>query len=236
MKQALPKFEHSAPRKPHHALLQHAQPQFGSEVQHAKVDNTAPMTKEKMTFMQPAVGKLLHCAWTVDPTMLHAVNDISLSAAKGTEATLDGTMHSLNCAHSDPNTKVICRAGDTILFMGSDAAHLVAPEAQSHAGGCQHLSNKEGTLFNGPVLILANAIKNVTASATEAELGALFVNAQEAVAPRNCLDAMGHPQPAAPLKTDDNAANGTLNNAMKQKRSKAIDVRFHWLCDQAQQG
>jgi hypothetical protein len=85
-------------------------------------------------------------------------------------------------------------------------------------------------------MVLAKVIKNVMASAAEAELGALFMNGQEAVALRNCIEAMGHPQPATPLKTDNSTASGILNNTMKQKRSKAIDVRFYWLRDRAQQG
>ena len=74
------------------------------------------------------------------------------------------------------------------------------------------------------------------ASATEAELAALFMNGQEAVALRNCLQAMGYEQPATPLKTDNNTANGIINNTMKQKCSKAIDVRFYWLRDRTKQG
>jgi hypothetical protein len=62
------------------------------------------------------------------------------------------------------------------------------------------------------------------------------MNAQEAVGLRNCLEAMGFPQPATPLKTDNNTANGIINNTMKQKRSKAIDVRFYWLRDRVKQG
>jgi ribosomal protein L11 methyltransferase len=52
----------------------------------------------------------------------------------------------------------------------------------------------------------------------------------------DCLEAMGFPQPATPIKTDNAAAQGILNNTMKQKRSKAINVRFYWLRDRAQQG
>jgi hypothetical protein len=168
--------------------------------------------------------------------MLHAINDISLSATKGTEATMDATIYLLNYASTHPDTEIIYRASDMILHVDSDAAYLVAPEARSRAGGYHYLSNKEGTLFNGPVLILAKVIKNVMASATEAEVGALFMNAQEAVALRNCLEAMGFPQPATPMKTDNSTADGIINNTIKQKRSKAIDVRFYWLRDRAQQG
>ena len=83
-----------------------------------------------MTFMQPAVGKLLHCAWTVDPTMLHAVNDISPSASKkGTEETFKATVHLRNCASTHPDAEIICRASDVIPQVDGDAAQLVAPEA-----------------------------------------------------------------------------------------------------------
>ena len=85
-------------------------------------------------------------------------------------------------------------------------------------------------------MVLAKVIKNVMASATEAELGALYMNGQEAVGLCNCLKAMGFPQPETPLKTDNNTANGIINNTMKQKRSKAIDVRFYWLLDRVRQG
>ena len=150
--------------------------------------------------------------------------------------TLDATMYLLNYAHTYPDAELIYRKSDMILHVDSDAAYLVAPEARSRAGGYQYLSNKEGTLFNGPILTIAKVMKNVMASATEEELKALFMNAQEATVLRNCLEAMGHPQPATPMRTDNNTTNGIINNTMKQKRSKAIDVRFYWIRDRVKQG
>ena len=122
------------------------------------------------------------------------------------------------------------------LHVDGNVACPVAPKAKSRAGDCHCLSGKDGTLFNGPILALAKAIENVMASATEAELGAPFMNAQEAAAVQNCLEAMGHTQPATPFKTDNDTANGVINNTVKQKRSKAVDVRFCWLHDRTQQG
>ena len=236
VRQALLEFEHSAPRTPRHAPSRYVPPSYGAKVQYAKVDDTVRVGPKEITFIQKVIGKLLYYARAVDPTMLHALNDIALSASKGTEATLGATTHLLNYAHTHPDSEIIYRASDMVLRVDSDAAYLVAPEARSRAGGYQYLSNESGTLFNGPVLVLAKVIKNVMSSATEAELGALFMNAQEAVGLRNCLEAMGHPQPATPLKTDNSTANGIVNNTMKQKRSKAIDVRFYWLRDRTQQG
>jgi hypothetical protein len=44
------------------------------------------------------------------------------------------------------------------------------------------------------------------------------------------------PQPPTALQTDNKVAEGILNNTVKQKRSKAIDMRFYWLQDRIQQG
>ena len=106
-KQTLMVFEHWAARTPHHAPSRHTPPQFGLRVQFVKVDESAPSSKDEMTFAQKVVGKLLHCARAVNPTMLHAINDTSTSAAAGTEATLDAMLCLLNCAHTNPNAEAI---------------------------------------------------------------------------------------------------------------------------------
>jgi hypothetical protein len=66
-------------------------------------------------------------------------------------------------------------------------------------------------------------------SAAEAELGALFINAKEAVYLRQILIEMGHPQPKTPIQTDNTTAEGVINNKIQPKRTKAMDMRFHWL-------
>ena len=68
-----------------------------------------------------------------------------------------------------------------ILQVDSDAAYLVRPEAPSQAGGYHYLGNQAKTQFNGPILVLAKTSKSVMASAAEAEVGALYMNAQEVV-------------------------------------------------------
>jgi hypothetical protein len=71
---------------------------------------------------------------------------------------------------------------------------------------------------------------------SEAELvGAAFTNAQKAVPMRQALHDMGHPQPPTPLKTDNSTAHGILTSLVKQKRSKAFDMRFYWLKDRINQ-
>jgi hypothetical protein len=42
---------------------------------------------------------------------------------------------------------------------------------------------------------------------------------------------LGHIQTATPLRTDNSTAFGILNEKIKQKISKAMDMRYHWLTD-----
>ena len=74
-------------------------------------------------------------------------------------------------------------------------------------------------------------MREVLSSAAEAELGALFHNGKEACPLRIALEEMGHPQPATPMATDNNTASGIATDTVKQKRSKAIDMRFYWIRD-----
>ena len=46
---------------------------------------------------------------------------------------------------------------------------------------------------------------------------------------------MGHPQPPTPTQTNNSTANGVVNNNVQPKRTKPMDMRFHWLrCKMAQ--
>ena len=97
----------------------------------------------------------------------------------------------------------------------SDAAYLVAARARSRAGGYHYLGNLDGKLFNGPIYILAKIIKAVMASAAEAECGALYVNAQDAVQFITTLEELGHRQKSVPIRTDNSTAKGIMNHKNK---------------------
>jgi hypothetical protein len=79
-------------------------------------------------------------------------------------------------------------------------------------------------------------MKNVLSSATEAELGALFDNMKDGTPLRVTLAELGHPQDATRVNTDNACASGIANDTVKQRRSKAIDMRFYWVRDRVRQG
>ncbi len=42
---------------------------------------------------------------------------------------------------------------------------------------------------------------------------------------------MGHKQPATPIQVNNSTAKGIVNKWVQPKRTKAMDMRFHWLQD-----
>ena len=67
------------------------------------------------------------------------------------------------------------------------------------------------------------------------ELGALFFNMKDATPFREALEEMGHPQPPTPIVVDNSTAAGVANKTVKQRRSKAMDMRFYWVQDRIEQ-
>ena len=47
---------------------------------------------------------------------------------------------------------------------------------------------------------------------------------------------MGYPQTTTTIVTDNSTASGIANDTIKQQRSRAIDMRYHWIRDRVVQG
>ena len=67
------------------------------------------------------------------------------------------------------------------------------------------------------------------ASATEVGFGGLFENFQKATYMKAYLAEMGQLQPPTLVATNNTAANSIFNGTEKQKRYRAIDMRFYWV-------
>ena len=89
--------------------------------------------------------------------------------------------------------------------------------------------------LNENIAITCAILKLVAASATEAELGALFLNVQEARILRLILLKMGHQQPKTPVHVDNTTCVGIVNNTIKRQRSRAMEMQYFWLLDQTTQ-
>ena len=78
-----------------------------------------------------------------------------------------------------PDNGITYRASNMILARHADAAYLNVPQARSCAGSYIMLSEDVPIpLHNGPFLTIAQIIKTVMSSASEAELAGLFTIAK----------------------------------------------------------
>ena len=240
---ALQRFEHElekAEHSPHHWIAPH----YGKATQlTSPPDKSAPLSPADLKLVQQIVGVFLYYARALDNTMLVTLNAIAAAQSKGTQATLQACRRLLDYAATHSDASIRYHASDMVYKLDSDASYLCEPKAKSRAGGYHFLSTHPAKLqpgqsppMNGPIHVLCSMIGPVVASAAEAEVAAAFMNAQDACSIRQTLIELGHPQPPTVIRTDNKCAEGILNDTIKQRRSKAIDMRFYWLRDRASQG
>ena len=232
VKKALKQFNHT-PGKKQHQPYPSARINYGAKKQYATQASTAPLLDKKgKKFIQQVCGKFLFLGRSVDSTLLCPISAIASQAAHPTEDTLKQTMQFLDYIATQEEAVITYSASDMKLAAHSDASYLSEPKARSRAGGHFFLSNEaEIPPNNGAILNIAHIIKHVMTSATEAELAALYIMAREAVYIRIVLEELGHIQPPTPLQTDNAMADAVCNGKIQPKRTKAMDMRFHWLRD-----
>jgi hypothetical protein len=173
--------------------------------------------------------------------MLPAINEISGSQTAPTQKTMGACKMILDHATTHPNAIVCCyHASDMALHVDSNATYLVLPNARSRYAGHYYLSDAPPAApamptpkTNGPILTVCKTIRGVMSSAAEAETAGVYGNAQETITCRISLSALGHPQKAPPIKTDNSTTNSFVHANIKQRSSKTWDMRWNWLRDKA---
>jgi len=234
---ALLRFAHPTPSKPQHQPHPHTERRYGATIQYAKNPDDSPLLHaEDKTFIQQVLGVLLYYGRAVDATILVALSSIASMQAAPTELTMKLIKTLLDYVATNPDAILTYKKSNMVLTVHSDASYLSEPGARSRAGGHFFMStDTDNPPNNGAVLNMSQIIKSVMSSAAEAELGALYINACEAVAIRQLLNEMGHKQPRTPIQTDNSTALGVVTNNIQPRRTKAMDMRYYWLrCRDAQ--
>ena len=211
----MPKSKQNSPH-PHVATRYGVKQQFTEEQ-----DASPPLEKEAAKYVQAVTGTLLYYARAIDSTILPALSELATEQANPTEKTLAKIKQLLDYCATQEDAVLAYNASKMILTVHSDAGYCNVKNAQSRAGGYFYLSDgKEDSPNNGAILTIATIIKAVMSSAAEAELGALYLNAREAVYLRQILIEMGHPQPRTPIQTDNLTAEGVINHKFSPKEQK----------------
>ena len=241
---ALLMLRHPPPTKPQHSPHRWTVPVYGQKTQLAPQDLSPLLDKAGIHRVQQISGLFLYYARGCDPTIIVALNEISNNQSAPTKHTEAACTMLLDYLATHPNATIRYHASDMVLAVCSDAAYLVLPNARSRAAGLFFLTTLPSAISsppcpkpNGAIHVLCKTLRTVAASAAEAETGGLFLNAQDAVPIRTALEEMGHNQPNAgtPIETDNSTAHGILHATVRMKRSKAFDMRYHWLQDRMSQ-
>jgi len=229
-------YEHIKPKRPQYCPYSPNPIQYGKATQDPLPEDTSNLLdKDGKKFVQQVIRSFLFYAQAINMAILLALNAITGAQAAPTQNTLKRVHQLLDYMATNPDAIVRYRASDMVLNVHSDASYLSAPKARSRAGGYFFLGSlpKHGQpiQLNGAIHVTCTILKLVAASAAEAELGALFHNAQQAKIIRLTLQEMGHPQPATPIHIDNTTAVGIVNSTIKQRRSRSMEMRYFWLLD-----
>ena len=72
-------------------------------------------------------------------------------------------------------------------------------------------------------------------SAAKAKISGLFICTKAMVPLRNILIKVGWLQPKSPIQCDNSTSVGVANNTIIQRKTKTINMQYHWLrCHKAQ--
>jgi hypothetical protein len=212
-------------------------PNYGKHQQEVPLEEpSVPLTASEKLEVQEIVGVFLFYARAVDPTMLTAINKIASRQAKPTSLIKKEVERFLQYANKWPEATMRVRASNMKLVCHSDGSYLSESEARSRAGGIIFLGDcGDNEAPNAPICFLSVIIKTVVSSATATEYAAAFIVAQAAISIINTLADLGYPQLETEIFCDNKCAVGLANNTFNLKRTKTIDMRYHWIRDQVKQ-
>ena len=124
--------------------------------------------------------------------ILVALSAIGSQKAPATEEIEDAIEQLLDYVATYPDDGIFFRKSDMILAAQADAGFLNKSKSYSRAGAHNFLSKNYPKLkLNDPVLIIAQIIKSVMASAAEAEMVALYITDKNMIPLRNTIIEMG---------------------------------------------
>ena len=211
-------------------------PTYGAKVQQTFEDTSDVLSAKDKTRLQAIIGSLLFYARAIDCTLLPAVTAIASTIANPTTQAMAAAERTCNYAATYPNNKLVYKACDMVLYIHSDASYFSRPGGRSVIGGLFYCGNRDDThTINGPIMAISSLLSVVAAAVSEAEYGACFHNGQTGAWLRTVLSALNYEQPTTTIQCDNACAVGLANSTVKAKKSKSIDLRFHWIRDRVQQ-
>jgi hypothetical protein len=227
----LSKFQHDAPKHPQHTLSRYVTPVYGAKTQYTTKYETPPLTAQQCITIQKVTGSVLYYARAFDLTVVMPLNDIAMEQTKATEKTQAATNQLLYYLVTHPDATIRYHASDMILHIHSDASYLSVSNARSRHGGLFFWATNPRTNIRlmDPSSMSLPSSKTWSPPPPIQKLECAFTTPK--VAPHSLLHSRNWAT-ANPLRLSTPIAPP---NTIKQKRSKAMDMRYHWLTDRVRQ-
>ena len=206
-------------------------PNFGATTQAPTRDTSPPLSPTEKTEIQAICGAFLYYSIAVDPTGYPAVTALSCEQSHPTQQTRAAADRLLAYYRKFPNNELLLRACKMRLHQQADGSYLSRNGSRSVAGGISYLSNDDPTEVNGAIHVMSTVISTVMSSVGETEYVACFLTGQHGAGFRQVLEDLGYPQPPTYILTDNKCAEGIANNTIKPKRTKSIEMQYHWIRD-----
>ena len=192
-----------------------------------KVDADSPLLPSAVSYAS-LIGSLNYAAVCTRPDIAYAVSQLSRVMAKPTQHHWAAAKRVLRYLAGSKKKGITYSQEEQPELRNQLQGHVdtsfATAEDSRSAGGCTFSLNGATVCFH------AFVIGRIALSTAEAEYYGLAVACQDCIFLRELLNSMGLPQDGPTLINEDNQACITLaNNPITQKRTRHIQVKFHFV-------
>lgn len=181
------------------------------------------------TLYQSIIGSLLYASTATRPDIAHSVGVLSKFNASPTETHLTAAKRILRYLKGTLNYGIIFSKSSDSPVGYSDANWAENDENRHSISGNVFMSSC------GPISWLSKRQSTIALSSTEAEYISAFDATREAAWLRQLLlDVTGHEISSIKLYIDNQSAISIANNTNVSKRSKHMDVKYHYIRQEVQ--
>ena len=228
---------HPFPTKSQLSTHFHIEIKYGVKDQYAtEPAYSPPLDDADIKRIQEIICGLLFYARSLFNNIFVALSDIGTQQAATTKRTNVTISQFLDYVATYTNDGIIYCSSNIILAAHADTSYLNSIKPRSCTITYIMLpQNNPKPHHNVPVLTIAQIVKFVMSSTAEVELAGLFITAKDMISLQQTFSIIGWYQPKTPLQTDNSRAFGVTNNTIMPRRTKLMDMRFHWLwCRESQ--
>jgi hypothetical protein len=222
---------------PQPSPILYSPPVYGAKAQlTAPVDDSTTLSSADALEVQQIVGCGMWYARMTDSPTLTAVSILATEQAARRSSILPKVDRYLGHLMQQPSNVIRFHASDMRYYAYGDVSHNSVSHGRSRAGGYGFFGWQDDPhRLNGAVFTMSSVLDVVTSSACEGEYGAAYMVARNAVWIRTVARALGYPQGPTVILCDNTCAVGLASDTLKTAKTKAIDLRFHWLRDRVRQ-